>query len=239
MTDPLFIQDSYVQTAPGLVTALTELGGVVLDQSLFYATSGGQPGDRGQLIWDAGSLDVETTIKGEDGSIVLVPTGGQTLPTVGTAVTQVIDWEQRYAHMRMHTALHLLSVVIPLPVSGGAIGATKGRLDFDMPDAPDDKDVLTDQINALINADYAVTQSWITDAELEANPNLVKTMSVRPPMGAGRVRLVRIGDDTTQIDLQPCGGTHVKRTAEIGAVRIGKIEKKGKQNRRVSLLFVE
>jgi misacylated tRNA(Ala) deacylase len=239
VTDPLFIQDSYVQTAPGLVTALTELGGVVLDQSLFYATSGGQPGDRGQLIWDAGSLDVETTIKGEDGSIVLVPTGGQTLPTVGTAVTQVIDWEQRYAHMRMHTALHLLSVVIPLPVSGGAIGATKGRLDFDMPDAPDDKDVLTDQINALINADYAVTQSWITDAELEANPNLVKTMSVRPPMGAGRVRLVRIGDDTTQIDLQPCGGTHVKRTAEIGAVRIGKIEKKGKQNRRVSLLFVE
>jgi misacylated tRNA(Ala) deacylase len=239
VTDPLFIQDSYVQTAPGLVTALTELGGVVLDQSLFYATSGGQPGDRGQLIWDVGSLDVETTIKGEDGSIVLVPTGGQTLPTVGTAVTQVIDWEQRYAHMRMHTALHLLSVVIPLPVSGGAIGATKGRLDFDMPDAPDDKDVLTDQINALINADYAVTQSWITDAELEANPNLVKTMSVRPPMGAGRVRLVRIGDDTTQIDLQPCGGTHVKRTAEIGAVRIGKIEKKGKQNRRVSLLFVE
>jgi misacylated tRNA(Ala) deacylase len=239
VTDPLFIQDSYVQTAPGLVTALTELGGVVLDQSLFYATSGGQPGDRGQLVWDAGSLDVETTIKGEDGSIVLVPTGGQTLPTVGTAVTQVIDWEQRYAHMRMHTALHLLSVVIPLPVSGGAIGATKGRLDFDMADAPDDKDVLTDQINALINADYAVTQSWITDAELEANPNLVKTMSVRPPMGAGRVRLVRIGDDTTQIDLQPCGGTHVKRTAEIGAVRIGKIEKKGKQNRRVSLLFVE
>jgi misacylated tRNA(Ala) deacylase len=239
VTDPLFIQDSYVQTAPGLVTALTELGGVVLDQSIFYATSGGQPGDRGQLIWDAGSLDVETTIKGADGSIVLVPTGGQTLPTVGTAVTQVIDWEQRYAHMRMHTALHLLSVVIPLPVSGGAIGATKGRLDFDMPDAPDDKDVLTDQINALINADYAVTQSWITDAELEANPNLVKTMSVRPPMGAGRVRLVRIGDDTTQIDLQPCGGTHVKRTAEIGAVRIGKIEKKGKQNRRVSLLFVE
>ncbi len=239
MTDPLFIQDSYVQTAPGLVTALTELGGVVLDQSLFYATSGGQPGDRGQLVWDAGSLDVETTIKGEDGSIVLVPTCGQTLPTVGTTVTQVIDWELRYAHMRMHTALHLLSVVIPLPVSGGAIGATKGRLDFDMPDAPDDKDVLTDQINALINADYAVTQSWITDAELEANPNLVKTMSVRPPMGAGRVRLVRIGDDTTQIDLQPCGGTHVKRTAEIGAVRIGKIEKKGKQNRRVSLLFVE
>ncbi len=239
MTDPLFIQDSYVQTAPGLVTALTELGGVVLDQSIFYATSGGQPGDRGQLIWDAGSLDVETTIKGEDGSIVLVPTGGQTLPTVGTTVTQVIDWELRYAHMRMHTALHLLSVVIPLPVSGGAIGATKGRLDFDMPDAPDDKDVLTDQINALINADYAVTQSWITDAELEANPNLVKTMSVRPPMGAGRVRLVRIGDDTTQIDLQPCGGTHVKRTAEIGTVRIGKIEKKGKQNRRVSLLFVE
>lgn len=239
MTDPLFIQDSYVQTAPGLVTALTELGGVVLDQSIFYATSGGQPGDRGQLIWDAGSLDVETTIKGDDGSIVLVPTGGQTLPTVGTTVTQVIDWELRYAHMRMHTALHLLSVVIPLPVSGGAIGATKGRLDFDMPDAPDDKDVLTDQINALINADYAVTQSWITDAELEANPNLVKTMSVRPPMGAGRVRLVRIGDDTTQIDLQPCGGTHVKRTAEIGAVRIGKIEKKGKQNRRVSLLFVE
>jgi misacylated tRNA(Ala) deacylase len=148
---------------------------------------------------------------------------------------QQLDWERRHRLMRMHTALHLLSVVIPLPVSGGQIGPDKGRLDFDMPEPPSDVAALDAALNALISRDLPVTESWITDEELLANPGLVKTMSVMPPMGQGRVRLVRIGTDTALIDLQPCGGTHVARTAEIGRVEIGKIEKKGKQNRRVAL----
>jgi misacylated tRNA(Ala) deacylase len=159
---------------------------------------------------------------------------------VGTRVEQRLDWDRRHAHMRVHTALHLLSVVIPLPVTGGAIGADKGRLDFDMPDAPEDKMVLQGRLNALIERDLPVSETWITDAELEANPGLVKTMSVKPPMGQGRVRLVRIGEEGAgQIDLQPCGGTHVKRTGEIGKVTLGKIEKKGRQNRRVSVILAD
>ena len=139
--------------------------------------------------------------------------------------------------MQIHTALHLLSVVIPLPVTGGSISAEKGRLDFDMPDAPADKETLQAQLNELVDRDLEVHENWITDEELAAKPDLVKTMSVKPPMGSGRVRLVGIGRDTDQIDLQPCGGTHVARTGEIGRLRIGKIEKKGKQNRRVNIHF--
>lgn len=154
---------------------------------------------------------------------------------MGTTVTQTLDWNRRYGHMRVHTALHLLSVVIPLEVTGGSIGAEKGRLDFNMPEAPEDKQALQDQLQALIDRDLAVTEDWITDAELDANPQLVKTMSVSPPRGAGQVRLVRIGTEKEQVDLQPCGGTHVKRTGEIGRIRLGKVEKKGKQNRRVYL----
>ena len=141
--------------------------------------------------------------------------------------------------MRMHSALHLLSVVVPLPVTGGQVGAERGRLDFDMPEPPGDAAALEEALNALIARDLAVTDDWITDAELEANPGLVKTMSVRPPMGQGRVRLVRIGAGPDQVDLQPCGGTHVARTAEIGRVRIARIEKKGRQNRRVSIELVD
>lgn len=156
---------------------------------------------------------------------------------MGTKVTQTLDWERRYRHMRIHTALHLLSVVIPLPVTGGSISAEKGRLDFDMPEAPEDKDALIETLNTLIERDLPVNDAWITDEELAANPGLVKTMSVTPPIGSGRVRLVRIGEGAQQIDLQPCGGTHVARTSEIGRVRIGKIEKKGRQNRRVNLFL--
>ena len=156
-------------------------------------------------------------------------------PPVGVEVTQVIDWDRRRSHMRVHTALHLLSVMIPRPVTGGQISEGKGRLDFDMPEAPEDKEALEAGLNDLIARDLAVTEDWITDAELDANPGLVKTMSVAPPRGAGRVRLVRIGAGEAQVDLQPCGGTHVARTGEIGPVRLGKIEKKGRQNRRVYL----
>ena len=137
--------------------------------------------------------------------------------------------------MRTHTALHLLSVVIPLPVTGGQISENKGRLDFNMPDPVENKAILEEQLNEIISKDYKITQSWITDSELDSRPDLVKTMSVSPPRGAGKVRLIRIGDENIQIDLQPCGGTHVNSTSEIGKVRFGKIENKGKQNRRVSI----
>lgn len=237
MTTPLYLNDAYQTRAEGRVTGITEQGGIILDQSLFYATSGGQPGDSGILNWDDQDIEITTTLKGEEGTIILIPAEGATRPAVGQAVTQNINWDMRYAHMRMHTALHLLSVVIPLPVTGGAITAVKGRLDFDMPEAPDDKDALTDMLNAIIARNFDITERWISDAELDANPGLVKTMSVQPPRGAGRIRLVRIGDVSDQVDLQPCGGTHVAKTGEIGRVTISKVEKKGKHNRRVHLVF--
>lgn len=235
MTTPLFREDAYLHEAQGTVTAHTAEGGIVLDATIFYPQGGGQPGDSGRLSWSEGALTVATTIKGAGDDIVLVPAEPSPLPPVGTVVTQSLDAGRRLRHMRVHTALHLLSVVIPLPVTGGSIGAEKGRLDFDMPEAPDDKAALEQTLNDLIERDLEVTTQWITDAELQANPGLVKTMSVKPPMGAGHVRLVRIGTADEQVDLQPCGGTHVARTGEIGPVRLGKIEKKGKQNRRVSL----
>ena len=157
------------------------------------------------------------------------------MPAPGTAVRQVLDWDRRHRHMRLHTALHLLSVLIPLPVTGGAIGAHRARLDFDMPDPPADLPRLSAALNSLIDRDLQVSEDWIDDAALAANPQLIKTLSVRPPMGQGRVRLIRIGRGAGQVDLQPCGGTHVARTAEIGHVEILKIEKKGRINRRVTL----
>lgn len=236
MPDKLFQQDPYRKSAPGRVVAHTERGGVVLDASLFYPTGGGQPGDRGSLNWAGGEMEVATTVKGEAGEIVLVPAEGASLPPVGADVTQTIDWEMRHRHMRMHTALHLLSVVLPLPVTGGAIGAEKSRLDFAMEDPIEDKEALQAALNALVARDLPVSTEWITEAELDANPGLVKTMSVKPPRGAGRVRLVRIGaGDEPPVDLQPCGGTHVAHTGEIGAIRIGKVEKKGRLNRRVNI----
>lgn len=235
MTEKLFLSQPYMAEAPGIVRAITEDGGIVLDRTIFYAQGGGQPGDTGVLRWDGGSARIADTRKSTGEDIVLIPEDAAARPLLGAEVTQTLDWDRRFSHMRVHTALHLLSVVIPLPVTGGAIGAGKGRLDFDMPEAPQDKAALQDRLNALAAADHAVTETWITDAELRAKPDLVKTMSVQPPMGAGRVRLVRIGSDSQQIDLQPCGGTHVARTGEIGPIAIGKIENKGRQNRRVTL----
>lgn len=238
-TTPLYLEDAYRRDAPARVTAITDEGGIVLDGSVFYPTSGGQPGDSGTLRWGlddvAGEIEIATTVKGPEGAIVLVPAEPASLPEVGALVRQAIDWDRRYRHMRIHTALHLLSVVIPLPVTGGAISADKGRIDFDMPDAPEDKAALEETLNKLIACDFAVKDEWITEAELDANPEMVKTLQVKPPRGAGRVRLVRIGEGANTADLQPCGGTHVAGTGEIGPVRLGKIEKKGKRNRRVSL----
>ncbi|KIC21280.1 alanyl-tRNA editing protein [Leisingera sp. ANG-Vp] len=234
-SEKLFRKDAYARMTEARVLGRTEQGGIILDRSLFYATGGGQPGDSGQLLWGEGQCSIATTVKGQGDAIVLVPHEGEVLPEEGATVTQVLDWDRRYGHMRVHTALHLLSVVVPLEVTGGSIGAEKGRLDFNMPEAPEDKQMLQDQLQALIDRDLEVTEDWITDEELDANPQLVKTMSVSPPRGAGQVRLVRIGTAEEQIDLQPCGGTHVKRTGEIGRIRLGKVEKKGKQNRRVYL----
>lgn len=235
MTQLLFRDDAYLTHADGHVTDVTPGGGVILDRTVFYPTGGGQPGDSGALTWPGGRCTIATTVKTPDGQVALIPAEGETPPPEGTQLQQVLDWEHRHRHMRVHTALHLLSVVIPLPVTGGSIGDGKGRLDFNMPDAPEDKPALEAALNALIAQDLPVTEDWITDDALRARPELVKTMSVAPPMGAGKVRLVRIGQGADQVDLQPCGGTHVMRTAEIGPVRLGKIEKKGRQNRRVYL----
>ena len=233
MTEELY-RDAYLREATGRVASINERGGIVLDASVFYPTGGGQPGDSGLLRWQGGEARIVTTVK-DAGRPVLVPEEGASLPAPASEVQQVLDWDRRYGHMQVHTALHLLSVVIPLAVTGGSISADKGRLDFDMANPPEDKEALADELNALVARDLEVTEDWITEKDLDANPGLVKTMSVRPPRGAGRIRLVRIGIGGEQVDLQPCGGTHVTRTGEIGRVRLGKIEKKGARNRRVYL----
>ena len=237
MTLPLFGEDAYLKEAPAKIIALSGENGIILDRSIYYPTGGGQPGDTGSIVVNSDTFSVEETIKGENGNIILLLADGLSSLNIGDPVTQFLNWDMRYAHMKVHTALHLLSVVIPLPVTGGAITALKGRLDFNMPEAIENKDELTDKLNQLILADYEITESWISDEELDANPGLVKTMSVKPPTGAGKVRLVRIGNENTQIDLQPCGGTHVKRTSEIGMMHLGKMQKKGQLNRRVNINF--
>ena len=226
MTDPLW-RDAERREAPGTVVA-SEGDTVRLDATLFYPEGGGQPSDSGMLTWEGGSAKVTHAAK--DGADVVLTVDGPAIPP-GTEVLQTLDWERRWAHMRMHTALHLLSVVIPLPVTGGAIGAEKSLLDFAMPDPPEDKEALAAALNELIERDMPVSEEWVADADLDEG--LVKTLRVAPPRGQGRVRLVRIGE----VDLQPCGGTHVARTGQIGRIRIGKIEKKGRENRRVAIHF--
>lgn len=235
-TDLLFRDDAYLTKTDAIVVGVNERGGIILDKTVFYATGGGQPGDKGTLITAAGvEIPVATTVYGEDKTeIVHVPAEGSALPAVGDEVTARIDWDTRLKRMRIHTALHLLTTVLPYPVTGGAIGDGEGRLDFDIPDAGLEKEAIAEELMRRINQNADVTEQWITDAELEANPGLVKTMSVKPPMGSGRVRLVNI----VGLDLQPCGGTHVKNTREIGNVAVTNIEKKGKQNRRVRIALV-
>lgn len=238
-TELLFRDDAYLRECDSTVIGLTPEGGILVDRTVFYATAGGQPGDSGLVAWGDGRLSIATAVKVEGGLIALVPAELVPLPPAGTALRQRIDWDRRHRHMRVHTALHLLSVVIPLPVTGGQIGAERGRLDFDMPEPPEDVAVLEERLNTLIGLDLAVSDEWISDEDLLANPGLVKTMSVMPPMGQGSVRLVRISGPESQVDLQPCGGTHVARTAEIGRVAISKVEKKGRQNRRVTITLME
>ncbi|MGX7703790.1 alanyl-tRNA editing protein [Methylobacterium sp. Gmos1] len=231
-TDLLFRDDAYLREAEARIVAADETG-LVLDRTLFYAQGGGQPGDRGRVVREDGTeIAVLDTVYGPDKSTVLHRVAaGTALPAPGEAVRLVLDWPLRHARMRVHTALHLLSVALPYPVTGGAIGDGDGRLDFDIPDAGLDKEAVTARLREMIDQDATVTTRWISDEELSANPGLVKTMSVKPPVGSGRVRLVAIDG----LDLQPCGGTHVARTSEIGMATVTAIEKKGKQNRRVRL----
>jgi misacylated tRNA(Ala) deacylase len=236
-TDCLFRDDSYLKDCEAKVVAVTPDGGIVLDRTVFYAASGGQPADKGTLIAKSGAtFPVANVVFTDPGKteIAHVPPPGSPPLAVGDTITAAIDWPIRHARMRMHTALHLLSAVLPYPVTGGSIGEAESRLDFDIPEAGLDKDAITQKLAEMIAANAAVTSRWITDAELEANPSLVKTMSVKPPMGTGRVRLIEIAG----LDLQPCGGTHVRATGEIGAVRVTQVEKKGKQNRRVRIALV-
>ena len=230
-----YYENVYARTWKGTVTALTEAGHICLDSTIFYATGGGQPCDIGNISYNGNDYGVIDVSKGPDGKSYLELEPGSKLPQIGSNVSQTINWKRRYKFMRMHTALHLLSVVIPLPVTGGSISEHKGRLDFNMPEMVDDKSTIEHKLNELITMSLTVSQEWISDNELNDKPELVKTMSVKPPMGRGIVRLVRIGSNENMIDLQPCGGTHVANTSEIGHVTIGKIEKKGRLNRRINI----
>ena len=234
MTELLYQIDSYRRETEAEVRAVEDRG-IVLDRTVFYPQGGGQPGDSGVLVLGGTESPVSNLTYRKDRSEVLhlVPEGSP-LPAVGDKVTVRIDWPSRFARMRIHTALHLLSVVLPYPVTGGAIGDGDGRLDFALPEGGLDRQDIEARLQAMIDVDAPVTTRWISDQELLDNPGLVKTMSVKPPMGSGRVRLVAIGD----VDLQPCGGTHVAHTAEIGRIAVTGIESKGRQNRRVRIGLV-
>jgi misacylated tRNA(Ala) deacylase len=239
VTEQLYRADAYLRDCTARVLAINERGGIVLDRTVFYAAAGGQPGDRGVLEIDgAGNCSIATTVYDADKStIVHVPADGAAIPSPGQTVRASLDWGFRGPLMRMHTTLHLLCALVKFPVTGGQVNPDDSRLDFDIDDpSAVDKDRLTADLNALIAADHPVGERWITDAELEANPGLVRTMSVKPPLGTGRVRLVLIGENGA-VDMQPCGGTHVRRTGEIGRVAVTRIEKKGKLNRRIRVSF--
>ena len=232
----LFREDPYLKRCEASVTAAGPEG-LRLDRTVFYPMGGGQPGDSGFLVLEDGTrLRVVDAVKGDTHEdVVHVLEDGTPPPAPGTKVEVEVDWARRYRHMRMHTCLHLLCSVVTGDVTGGQIGAAKGRLDFNLPDTQLDKEAITAALNRLVEADHPVTPRWISEDELTAQPDLVRTMSVKPPMGSGRVRLL----DIPGVDLQPCGGTHVRQTGEIGRVRVGKIENKGRQNRRINILFDE
>jgi misacylated tRNA(Ala) deacylase len=238
MTEALFADDAYLKDCTARVVEHHDKG-IILDRTVMYARSGGQPGDTGTLRWDGGAAQVAEAIKGESGTIIHTLAQGATPPPVGAEVTVALDWARRHRHMRMHTAMHLLCAVLPgIYATGNQIGAEKSRLDFDLPDPPT-REWLTEKLNALIAGDHPTSVEWITEAELDANPTMVRTLSVQPPRGAGRIRLVRIGTQDAPVDLQPCGGTHVRATSEIGRVEVVKLESKGRQNRRISFVLVD
>jgi misacylated tRNA(Ala) deacylase len=236
MTEFLFRDDGYLRSCTARVIA-ADARGIRLDRTVFYPMGGGQPGDSGVLHLASGQeIAITDTIKGPlPDEVIHIPAPGPMLPEPGSELVAEIDWNRRYRLMRMHTCLHLLCSIVPGAVTGGQVADGRGRLDFDVPGSSLDKSAITDRLNALIAEAHSVGPRWITDEELAAQPDLVRTMSVKPPSATGRVRLIEISG----VDLQPCGGTHIRNTAEIGPVSVTKIENKGKQNRRVMLAFAE
>ena len=237
-TEALFRDDAYLKTAEAEVVAINERGGILLDRTIFYATSGGQPGDTGLLERADGSrIAIAATITGETkDEIIHVPAPEQPLPAVGETLKLAIDWDRRHLLMRMHSACHLLTVVCPFPITGAAVAEDDSRVDFDIPDTGFTKEDVTARLMELVHADHPIFTRLITDEELAANPGLVKSKNVRPPAGTGKIRLVCIGENAS-VDSQPCGGTHVKSAGEVGEIHIGKIEKKGRENRRFRIRF--
>jgi len=229
----LFRDDPYLRRCETTVTAADERG-IRLGATVFYPAGGGQPGDTGTLRFAGGEAAIADTVKGEGtDEVIHVPAHGAALPAPGTAVVAEIDWDRRHRHMRFHTCLHLLCAAVPYPVTGGRIAADKAHLDFDLQGAAVEKEAVEAKLNALVRAGHRVAPRWITDDELAASPALVRTMSVAPPMGQGRVRLLEVDG----VDLQACGGTHVANTAEIGPVAVLKIRSEGKRNKRITIGF--
>ncbi|CAM5639906.1 Alanine--tRNA ligase [Mycolicibacterium aubagnense] len=237
-TEAVFRDDSYLKELEATVLVINDRGGIILDRTVFYATSGGQPGDTGRFERTDGSrIVIAATVTGETkDEIIHVPAPDQPVPAVGEKLKAVIDWDRRYLLMRMHAACHLLSVVCPFPITGAAVAENDSRVDLDIPDTGYSKEEVTAKLMDLVRADHPVSIEWITDEQLAANPGLVKSKNVRPPSGTGRIRLVLIGENAS-VDSQPCGGTHVARTGEVGEIHIGKIEKKGRENRRFRIRF--
>jgi misacylated tRNA(Ala) deacylase len=236
MTELLFRDDGYLRSCNARVIEIDGRG-ITFDRTVFYPVGGGQPGDTGVLRLSSGqSVMIVDTVKGEaPDKVIHVPAPGSALPEPGAELVAEIDWNRRHRLMRMHTCLHLLCSVVPGAVTGGQVSDGRGRLDFDVPGSSLDKEAIAHRLNTLITEGHPVGPRWITDEELAAQPELVRTMSVKPPSGTGRVRLMEIGG----VDLQPCGGTHVRNTAEIGPITVTKIENKGKQIRRVIVAFAE
>lgn len=237
-TEALFRDDAYMREGAARVIGINDRGGIVLDRTMFYATSGGQPGDTGRFVREDGSIiQISATVTGETkDEIIHVPVAEQVLPEMGETLQLTIDWDRRFKLMRMHTACHLLSVICPFPITGASVNEADSRVDFDLPDASVTKEDVSARLMELVNGGHPVFTRWISEEELDANPGLVKSKNVRPPRGAGRIRLVCIGDEAS-VDSQPCGGTHVANTAEVGEIHIGKIEKKGRENRRFRIRF--
>lgn len=231
MTEPLFRENSYLRECTARVIGI-ENGAIVLDRTVFYPLGGGQPGDSGTIRWDGGCVDIVDTRQGGAGAILHLAAEGAEVPAPGTQVTAMIDWDQRYKCMRMHTAMHLVGSIIPYGVTGGNISTEKSRLDFDMQESVD-KEQVNSELKKRVEANHSIKSRWISDEELEARPELVRTLSVRPPKGAGMVRLLEIEG----VDLQPCGGTHLRSTGEVGQVRVSKVENKGRHNRRVHVVL--
>jgi misacylated tRNA(Ala) deacylase len=234
----LFRDDVYLGSCEATLIDVRSDGGLVFDRTVFYATSGGQPGDTGSIRRANGDdIRIVSTVAGETKEdIVHIPAEGSSSLTIGEKLTLSIDWQRRLNLMRMHTACHILSVVCPFPITGAAVGEEESRVDFDLPDSSYTREFVTAEMQKVVDATHPVTLRWIDESELDSNPSIVKSKNVRPPRGLGRIRLVLIGENGL-IDSQPCGGTHVANTSEIGLIHISKIEKKGRENRRFRIQF--